>query len=61
MLVEVVVGAAIGLLALVAVVGFAVRRSPQLFVAERLAERIHDDGERVGDAGPERSDSGRFD
>lgn len=53
MLVEVLVGAAVSLLLLVAIVGYVIRRNPQLFVAERLAERIHDDGGRVGDAGPD--------
>ena len=55
MLVEVLAGAAISLVLLVVVLGYVVRRSPQLFVAERLAERIHDDGARVGDAGPDGS------
>jgi len=45
MLVEVLVGAVISLLLLVAIVGYVVRRSPQLFVAERLAEKVYEDDE----------------
>ncbi|MCU4802790.1 hypothetical protein OB920_20720 [Halobacteria archaeon HArc-gm2] len=45
MLVEVLVGAAVSLLLLVVIIGYAIRRSPQLFVAERLAEKVYEDDE----------------
>lgn len=46
MLIEVLVGAAVSLVLLVAIIGVTLRRAPLLFVAEKLPEKFYsEDGE----------------
>lgn len=47
MLVEVLVGAVIGLVLLVVIVGIVLKRAPLLFVADKLPERLHSGADEV--------------
>lgn len=47
MLIEVLVGAVIGLVLLVAIVSFVIKRAPLLFVADRLPEKLHSGADEV--------------
>ena len=49
MLVEVLVGAVVSLVLLVVIIGFAIRRAPLLFVADKLPENLHSGADEVGE------------
>ena len=49
MLIEVVVGAVLGLVVLVGLVTVVLRRAPFLFVADKLPDNLHSGADEVGE------------